>query len=125
MRSCHMRHQYLKVLSLKVACQVEGIALCLGPSAVALPIPLNSAKCLKLSFTIVAGDQVVFQDGIRLPCRPHEAALLGYAQLMPIVIADPSCQMEFVKSHGVFSIPQQRVQNCAAAYPTAVLPGEP
>jgi hypothetical protein len=38
------------------------------------------------------GDQVVFQDGIELPCRPLEAALGGYAQLMPMVIADPSCQ---------------------------------
>ncbi len=58
-----MKHQYLTVLSPKaVACQVEGIALCLGPSAVARTLTLNAAECLKLSFAAVAGDQVVFQD---------------------------------------------------------------
>jgi hypothetical protein len=43
-----------------VACQVEGIALCLGPSTVALTLTLNAAECLKLSFAAVAGDQVFF-----------------------------------------------------------------
>ncbi len=66
-----MKHMYLTVFPPKaVACQVAGIASCLGPSAVALTLPLNAAECLKLSFASVAGDQVVFQDGIQLPCRP-------------------------------------------------------
>ena len=88
-----MKHLYLTVLSSKaVACQVEWIASCLGPSAVELTLPLNAAECPKLSFAAVAGDQVVCQDGIQLPCRPLEAALWGYAQFKPMVIADPSCQ---------------------------------
>ena len=93
MISYQMKHLYLTVLSSKVvACQVEWIASCLGPSAVELTLPLNAAECPKLSFAAVAGDQVVFQDGIQLPCRPLEAALGGYAQFKPMVIADPSCQ---------------------------------
>jgi hypothetical protein len=64
----------------------------LGLDTVELPLPLNAAECLKLSFAAVAGDQVVVQDDIQLPCCPLEAALGGYAQLMPMVIADPSCQ---------------------------------
>jgi hypothetical protein len=79
-----MKHLYLTVLSPNaVACQVEGIALCLGPSTVALTLPLNAAECQKLSFAAMAGDQVVFQDGIQLPCSQLEAALGGYAQLSP------------------------------------------
>ena len=89
-------HLYLTVLSSKVvACQVEWIVSCLGPSSastVELTLPLNAAECLKLSFAAVAGDQVVCQDGIQFPCRPLEAALGGYAQFKPMVIADPSCQ---------------------------------
>ena len=55
-----MKHLYLTVLSSKaVACQVEWIASCLGPSAVELTLPLNAAECPKLSFAAVAGDQVV------------------------------------------------------------------
>ena len=93
MISYHMKPIYLTVLSPKaVACQVEGIASCLGPSAVVLTLPLNAAECPKLSFAAVAGDQVVFQDGIQLPCCPLEAAHGGYAQLLPMVIADPCCQ---------------------------------
>ncbi len=47
-----MKHIYLTVLSQKaVACQVEWIALCLGPPAVELTIPLNAAECLKASYT--------------------------------------------------------------------------
>ena len=92
MISYYMKHLYLTVLSSKVvACQVEWIASCLRPSAVELTPPLNAAECPKLSFA-VAGDQVVCQDGIQLPCRPLEAALWGYTQFKPMVIADPSCQ---------------------------------
>ncbi len=88
-----MKHIYLTVLSSKaMACQVEWIASCLGPSAVELTLPLNAAECLKLSFAAVAGDQVVVQDGIQLPCHPLKAVLGGYAQFKPMVIADPSCQ---------------------------------
>jgi hypothetical protein len=93
MISYHMKHINLTVLSPKaVSCQVEGIASCLWPPAVALTLPLNAAECPKLSFAALAEDQVVFQDGIQLPCRPLEAALGGYAQLLPMVIADPSCK---------------------------------
>ncbi len=75
-----MKHIYLTVLSPKeVACHVEWIASCLGPPTVELTLPLNAAGCPKLSFAAVAGDQVVVQDGIQLPCRPLEAALRGYA----------------------------------------------
>jgi hypothetical protein len=56
-----MKHQHLMILSPKaVACQVEGITVCLGPSTSALPLPLNAAECHKLSFAAVAGGQVVF-----------------------------------------------------------------
>ena len=93
MISYHMKHIYLTVLSPKaVACQVEWITSCLGPSAVELTLPLNAAECPKLSFAAVAWDQVVCQDGIQFPCRPLEAALGGYAQFKPMVIADPGCQ---------------------------------
>jgi hypothetical protein len=47
-----------------LACQVEGIALCLGPFAVELTLPLNAAEQQKLSLAAVVGDQVLFQDGI-------------------------------------------------------------
>ncbi len=88
-----MKHIILTVLSPKeVSCHVEGIALCLWPPSVALTLPLNAAECPELSFATLAEDQVVFQDGIKLPCHPLEAALGGYAQLLPMVIADPSCQ---------------------------------
>jgi hypothetical protein len=95
MISYHMKHINLTVLYPKaVSCQVEGIALCLWPPALELTLPLNAAECPKLSFAALAEDQVVqvFQDGIQLPCRPLEAALGGEAQLLPVVIADPSCQ---------------------------------
>ena len=88
-----MKHINLTVLSPKAeSCRVEGIASCLWPPAVALTLPLNAAECPKLSFAALAEDQVVFQDGIQLPCLPLEAALGGYAQLLPMVIADPSCK---------------------------------
>ena len=61
-----------------VAFQIERVASCLGPSTVELTLPLNAAECPKLSFAAVAGDQIVCQDGIQLPCRPLEAALGGY-----------------------------------------------
>ncbi len=68
-------------------CQVEGLALCLGHSAVELALPLNAAERQKLSFASVAGDQIVFHDGSQLPCqrRPLVAALRGHAQHMPVV----------------------------------------
>ena len=60
MISHQIKSQYLTVLSSKaVACQVEWIASCLGPSAVALTLPLNAAECPKLSLAAVAGYQVV------------------------------------------------------------------
>ena len=43
--------KYLTVLPPEaVAFQIEGIASCLGPFAVALTLPLNAAKCTQLSF---------------------------------------------------------------------------
>ncbi len=72
--------------------QIEGIASRLGPSTVELALPLNAAKRPKLSLAALAGDQVVFQDGIQLPCSPLRAALGGYEQLLPKVLADPRGQ---------------------------------
>ncbi len=88
MISYHMKH--LTVLSPKaVACHIEGIAESLGPSTVALTLPLNAAECPQLPFATVAGNQVVLQDGIQLPCRPLQVALGGYLKLLPIVLAYP------------------------------------
>ena len=87
----HMDH--LTVLSPEaVALQIKGIAACLGPSTVELTLPLNAAKCPQLPFAIVAGNQVVLQDGIKLPCSPLQVALGGYLKLLTIVLADPLCQ---------------------------------
>ena len=86
---------HLTVLSPEaVALQIKGIAACLGPSTVELTLPLNAAKCHgpELPFAIVAGNQVVLQDGIQLPCSPLQVALGGYLKLLPIVLADPLCQ---------------------------------
>ncbi len=67
MISYHMKHINLTVLSPKaVSCQVEGIASCLWPPAVALTFPLNAAECPKLSFSALAEEEVVFQYGIHL-----------------------------------------------------------
>jgi hypothetical protein len=78
MISYNMKHLYLTIFSpIAVACQVEGIASCLGPSAVVLTLALNAAEYPKLSFAAVAGDQVVLKDGIQLPCCSLEAALRG------------------------------------------------
>jgi hypothetical protein len=90
MISYHMKH--LMVLSPEaVACYIEGIAACLGPSTVVctLAFPLNAAECPQLPFATVAGNQVVLQDGIQLPCRPLQVALGGYLKFLPIVVADP------------------------------------
>ena len=85
--------KYLTVLPPEaVAFQIEGIASCLGPSAVALTLPLNAAKGPKLSFASVVGDQVIIQDGIQLSCSPLCVALGGYAQLLPKVLAYPRGQ---------------------------------
>jgi hypothetical protein len=62
--------------------KIEGIEPCLGPSAVELTFPLNSAKGSKLSFAAMAGDQIIFQDGIQLPSSPLSVALGGYAELL-------------------------------------------
>ncbi len=63
----HWKHQYLTILSpIAVACQIEGIALCLGPSSVELKLPLNTAERLKLFFATLAGGQVILQDDIQL-----------------------------------------------------------
>jgi hypothetical protein len=87
----HMDH--LTVLSPEaVALHFKGIAACLGPSTVEFTLPLNAAKCPQLPFAIVAGNQVVLQDGIKLPCSPLQVALGGYLKLLPIVLADPLCQ---------------------------------
>jgi hypothetical protein len=56
-----------------------------GRQLIALTLPLNAAGCPKLSFAAVAGGQV-------FPLRPLGTAFTGYAQLLPMVIADPSCQ---------------------------------
>ena len=85
--------KHLTVLSPEaVACHIEGIAASLGPSTVALTLPLNAAECPQLPFAIasVAGNQIILQDGIQLPCRPLQVALGGYLKLLPIVLADPS-----------------------------------
>ncbi len=76
-----------------VALHIKGIAACLGPSTVELTLPLNTAKYPQLPFAIVAGNQVVLQDGIQLPCSPLQVALGGYLKLLPIVLADPLCQL--------------------------------
>ncbi len=88
-----MKHQYLTVLSPKaVVCQVKGIELCLGPSAVALTIPLNAAECLKLSLAALAGDRLFSRMAFNSPAVHLRLPLGGYAQLLSMVIADPSCQ---------------------------------
>lgn len=72
-----------------VAFQIEGIASRLGPSTVELTLPLNAAKGPKVPFSAVAGNQVIIQYGIQLPCSPLRAVLGCYAQLLPEVLADP------------------------------------
>ena len=72
-----------------VAFQIERVASCLGPSTVELTLPLNATECPKLPFAPVAGNQVVLQDGVQLPCCPLHVALGGYLKLLPIVLADP------------------------------------
>ncbi len=72
-----------------VAGQIEGIAPCLGPSAVELTFLLNTAKGSKLSFAAMARDQVIFQDGIQLPRSPLSVALGGYSEFLSKVFADP------------------------------------
>ena len=82
MISYHMEH--LTALSPEgEAFHIEGIAACLGPSTVERTLPLNAAECPQLPFAIVAGNQVVLQDCIQLPCRPLQVALWGYLKLLP------------------------------------------
>ncbi len=67
---------HLTVLSPEaVALHIKGIAACLGHSTVEFTLPLNAAKCPQLPFAIVAGNQVVLQDGIQLPCSPLQVAM--------------------------------------------------
>jgi hypothetical protein len=66
-----------------VAFQIERIASCLGPSTVELTLPLNATECPKLPFAPVAGNQVVLQDGVQLPCSPLHVPLWGYRHLCP------------------------------------------
>jgi hypothetical protein len=53
-----------------VAFQIEWIASCLEPSTVELTLPINATDTPKLPFAPVAGNQVVLQDGVQLPCSP-------------------------------------------------------
>ncbi len=76
-----------------VAFQIERIALCLGPSTVELTLPLNATECPKLPFAPVAGNQVVFQDGVQLPCSPLHVALGRYLQLLPKILTNPCCKL--------------------------------
>lgn len=71
---------------------IEGIAVCIKPPTIELTLPLNAAKCPQLPFAVVAGNQVILQDGIQLSCRPLQVALGGYLKLLPKVLADPRCQ---------------------------------
>ena len=78
--------EHLTVLSPEVvAFHIEGIAACLGPSTAdsERTLPLNAAECPQLPFAIVAGNEVVLQDDIQLPCRPFQVALWGYLKLLP------------------------------------------
>ena len=64
MISYHMKHLTV-FFPEAVACHIEGIATSLWPSTLALTLPLNRAECPQLPFAImiVAGNQVVLQDG--------------------------------------------------------------
>ena len=82
--------EHLTVLSPEaVAFHIEGIAACLGPSTVELTLPLNAAKCPELPFAIVAGNQVVLQDGVQLPCCRLHVPLGRYLQLLSIILTNP------------------------------------
>ena len=76
--------EHLTVLSPEgEAFHIEGIAACLGPSTVERTLPLNAAECQQLPFAIVAGNQVVLQDCIQLPCSPLQVALSRPLQVAP------------------------------------------
>ena len=78
--------EHLTVLSPEEeAFHIEGIAACLGTSTVEHTLPLNAsaAECQQLPFAIVAGNQVVFQDCIQLPCSPLQVALSRPLQVAP------------------------------------------
>ena len=72
-----------------VAFQIERVASCLGPSTVELTLPLNATECPKLPFAPVAGNQVVLQDGVQLPCSPLHFPLGRYLQLLPKILTNP------------------------------------
>ncbi len=85
MMSYHKRN--LTVPSPKaVAFQIERIASCLGPSTIELPLPLNATECPRLPFAPVAGNQLVLQDGVQLPCSPLHVQLGRYLQLLPKIL---------------------------------------
>jgi hypothetical protein len=87
----HMDH--LTVLSPEaVALHIKGIAACLGPSTVELTLPLNAAKCPQLPFAIVAGNQVVLQDGN----GPHQAlvqVVVDFIRVEVWMVKNPLYQM--------------------------------
>ena len=66
-----------------VVFQIERIASRLGPSTVELALPLNAAKRPKLSLAALAGDQVVFQDGINSPAVHSRSRLGGMCSSCP------------------------------------------
>ena len=75
-----------------VAFQIEWVASCLGPSTVELTLPLNATECPKLPFAPVAGNQVVLQDGVQLPCTPLHVPHGRYLQLLPEILTNPCCK---------------------------------
>ena len=75
-----------------VAFQIDRVASCLGPSTVELTLPLNATECTKLPFAPVAGNQVVLQDGVQLPCSPLHVPLWRDLQLLPKILTNPCCK---------------------------------
>ena len=76
-------------IQLRTPGPVERVASCLEPSTVELTLPLNATECPKLPFAPVAGNQVVLQDGVQLPCSPLHVPLWRYLQLLPIILTNP------------------------------------
>ncbi len=77
-----------------MASQIERVASCLGPSTVELTLPLNTTECPKLPFAPVAGNQVVLQDGVKLPCSPLHVPLGRYLQLLPKILTNHAASFE-------------------------------
>ena len=90
MISYNIKDSNLTVLSPEaVALQIEGVASRLGPSTVELTLPLNAPECPELPFAPVAGNQVVLQDSVQLPCSPLHVPLGRYLQLLPKILTNP------------------------------------